>query len=240
MLGGLDTALGALHAAPDLTDRDDKYALRHVPAHLNHADRLDDLRTLLTSRSPDSLLGSTWADAHDRAGTLDDYLATVDLARNAAERKNDMVLAACRPVPGLAEEYLYALITANLVSHSTAIPVALLEALARSGTWDTTRALAHAMRHREPHMRASALIALIPHLQDPAQASQARENTLTAAAAIASEEYSAKVLGRLAPYLDAEQLARALEVAIAIRADLFRAMATTSLVSRLEPDLGHD
>jgi hypothetical protein len=83
-------------------------------------------------------------------------------------------------------------------------------------------------------MRASALIAILPHLQDPARASQARENALTAAAAIAWEEDRAKLLGRLAPYLDAEQLARALEVAIAIRADVFRAIATTSLAARLE------
>ena len=50
----------------------------------------------------------------------------------------------------LAEETEYALITANLISRSTAIPVALLEALTRSGTWDHTQALAHAMRPMNP------------------------------------------------------------------------------------------
>lgn len=74
----------------------------HLPAHLDRVGRHDDLRTLLTSRSPGSLLGSTWADAHDRAGTLDDYLALTDLARGAAERKTDMLIAADRLAPGLA------------------------------------------------------------------------------------------------------------------------------------------
>ena len=69
------------------------------------------------------------------------------------------------------------------------------------------------MRHHEPGMRASALIALIPGLQDPLQTAQARENALSAVAAIASEEVRAKLLGRLEPLLDVVQLERALTVA---------------------------
>ena len=123
-----------------------------------------------------------------------------------------------------------------MISRSNAIPVTLLEALVRSGTWDSTRALAHAMRHHEPGMRASALIALIPGLQDPLQTAQARENALSAVAAIASEEVRAKLLGRLEPLLDVVQLERALTVATEIRTDLFRAQAITSLSIRLEGD----
>jgi hypothetical protein len=55
------------------------------------------------------------------------------------------------------------------------LTLAVLEALARCDTWDSTRALAHAMRHHEPAMRASALIAIIPGLPDPVQAAQARD-----------------------------------------------------------------
>jgi hypothetical protein len=234
MFGGLDSGLSALNESPGLADHDDKYALRHLPVHLDRADRQNDLHTLLTSRNPGSVLGSTWADAHDRAGALDDYLAAIDQARSPVERKTDMLIAAGRPASSLAEEHQYALITANLVSRSAAIPVTLLEALARTGTWDSTRALAHAMRHHEPDMRAGALIALIPHLQDVAQAAQARENALNAVTAIGSEETRAELLQRLAPHLDGARLARAVDVAVAIRQDLFRAQAIASLASRLE------
>jgi hypothetical protein len=234
IFGGLDTGLSELHATPGLADHDDRYALRHLPIHLDCAGRQDDLRALVTSGSPGSPLGSIWADAHDRAGTLDSYLAAIDLVRSAAERETDMLITAARPAPSLAEETQYALIAANMISRSNAIPVTLLEALVRSGTWDSTRALAHAMRHHEPVMRASALIALIPGLEDPLQAAQARENALSAVAAIASEEVRAKLLGKLEPHLDVAQLERALTVATEIRTDLFRAQALTSLSTRLQ------
>jgi hypothetical protein len=162
IFGGLDTALSALQATPSIADHDDSYALRHLPAHLHQADRQEDLRSLVMSCNAGSSRGSIWADAHDRAGTLDSYLATIDLARCAAESKTDMLIAAGRPAPFLAEEIQYALIAANLISRSNAMPLVLLEALVRSGTWDSARALAHAMRHHEPAMRASALIALLP------------------------------------------------------------------------------
>ena len=234
IFGGLDTGLSDLHSTPGLADHDDRYALRHLPTHLDRAGRQDDLRALVTSRSPGSPLGSIWTDAHDRAGTLDGYLVAIDLARSAAERETDMLIAAGRPAPSLAEETQYALIAANMISRSNTIPVTLLEALVRSGTWDSTRALAHAMRHHEPVMRASALIALIPGLQDPVQASQARKHALSAAAAIASEEVRAKLLGKLEPHLDVAQLECALTVATEIRTDLFRAQAIASLSARLE------
>ena len=234
LFGGLDTALSALRAAPDLADQDDRYALRHLPAHLDHVDRHDDLRALITSHGPDSPLGSAWADAHDRAATLDSYLAVIGLARATAERNTNALIAAGLPASSLAEETEYALITANLISHSTAIPVALLESLARSGTWDYTQALAHAMRHHEPVMRAAALIAIIPGLHVPEQASQARDHALSAVASIGDEQTRVKLLAELGPLLDGPQLESALTIAIQMRTALFRAQAITSLAPRLE------
>ena len=234
LFGGLDTALSALRAAPSLADQDDRYALRHLPAHLDHVGRHDDLRALITSRGPDSPLGSAWADAHDRAATLDSYLAAIGLVRSAAERNANALIAAGLSAPSLVEETEYALITANLISRSTAIPVALLEALVRSGAWDSTQGLAHAMRHHEPVMRAFALIAIIPGLQVPEQASQARVHALSAVASIGDEQTRTKLLARLGPLLDALQLESALTMAIQMHADLFRAQAITSLSSRLE------
>lgn len=52
--------------------------------------------------------------------------------------------------------------------------------------------------------------------------------------AIISEEMKADLLGRLAPHLDVARLTPVLDVAVAIRVDLFRAQAITSLVTRLE------
>ena len=112
--------------------------------------------------------------------------------------------------------------------------MALLESLARSGTWDHTQALAHAMRHHEPVMRTAALIAIIPGLQAPEQASQAREHALSALASVADEQTRIKLLAELVPLLDAAQLESALTMVMQMRADLFRAQAITSMSSRLE------
>ena len=232
--GELATSLEALQATPNLADQDDGYALRHLPAHLHYAGRLEDLRAVVTCHGLGSPLGSTWADAHDRAGTLGAYLATITMVSNASETKTDALIAAGRDAPSLAEELQYALIAASLVSRSTAVPTTLLAALARSGIWDSTRALAHAMRHHEPALRASALLALLPGLDDAEQAARASEDALLALAAVADEQTRTGLLEKLLPYLDREQTERAWVLADHMRTDLFRAQAITFLVPRLE------
>ena len=232
--GELATGLEALHATPSLADQDDGYALRHLAAHLHCAGRLEDLRALVTCHDPGFPLGSTWADAHDRAGTLDAYLATITMVSNASEKKTDALIAAGRDAPSLAEELQYALIAASLVSRSTAVPATLLAALARSGIWDSTRALAHAMRHHEPALRASTLLALLPGLDDAEQVAHASEDALLALAAVMDEQTRTNLLERLVSYLDREQTERAWVLAEHMRTDLFRAQAIAFLVPRLE------
>ena len=80
----------------------------------------------------------------------------------------------------------------------------------------------------------SALLALLPGLDDAEQAARASEDALLALAAVADEQTRTGLLEKLLPYLDREQTERAWVLADHMRTDLFRAQAITFLVPRLE------
>lgn len=236
VFGGLAGNLPALRDDQTLASMDDCYPLRYLPWHLDQAGRHEDLHTLLTCCPPasDTPLGTVWADVHDRAGTLDDYLAQIELARRTAEQCTDAQIAVAQTAPTLGTETAYALLTANVVSRSSAIPAGILLALLRSGTWDAARVVFHASRQQDPYRRANALVTLLPDLTNPAQATYARQSVLTAVPTIGYEEWQAELLVALAPGLDNAQLDRALAIANSIRDEWFRARVIESLAGYLE------
>jgi hypothetical protein len=166
LYGGLDRCLPALRSDPTQVDIDQRYPLRHLPTHLHRAGLQRELDMLLACRQrPRAQLGSLWLDAHDRAGTLDDYLAALTLARDIAEHETDRLIAAGRPAVTIAAETRCAVLAANLI-RSDAIPATLLDALARTGVWNVARALWHAHRKHDPRERAEALTALVCQVGD--------------------------------------------------------------------------
>ena len=220
--GGLSTSLAALSANPLLADQDDRYPLRHLPSHLYHARRDDDLHMVVTCwrHTPGTAFDNVWADTHDRTGTLNDYLAGIELARSAAERRADEQLANGGPALALATESTYTLIVADVTSRSNAISADLLKALLHSGIWDTLRATSHARRLHDAAARAAALIAVLPHLTDSSQANQLSHEALAAADEIVDGKARAHLLAVLASQLDGSLRILALDHAVAAAASI--------------------
>lgn len=233
--GGLADGLPALRDDLDLAASEDSYPLRHLPAHLDHAGRHDDLHALLTCRKPitGASLGTVWADAHEHAGTLGDYLAAIDLARRHAERGTDRQIAAGQIATSLAAETHYALLAALVVSRSYAVPRDLLEALVSTGVWSIARALSHAYQVQHPARRAELLTAVLPHIRDADRAAQAAADALDAAIIIDDEWTQEKVLTDMAPHLDDTSLERAVQVAAAMHKNSPRARTLAAAGSRL-------
>jgi hypothetical protein len=228
--------LHKLRSNPELASLDDRYPLRHLPEHLHRANRSSDLHALLTcQKSPAESPGSLWADLHDRAGTLNEYLTQVNLARRVIEHETDASISNGRPANSLATEMTYAILGANVVSRSSAIPGPLNKALLRAGSWDPERALAHAQRQHDPAKRANTLTSLIPHLPDAGQAAQARADALAAVTSIQNESQKAEALKALADHLTSSELDHALHVALAIDDDFYRAKALAGLAPFLSP-----
>lgn len=212
--GGLARGLPSLQANRELADVDDRYPLYHLPMHLHRAGRHDDLRQLLTcvDRFPTVTTGTLWADVHDRAGTLDDYLASIALGRAVAEERTDAQIAAGRPAQDIALESEYALLAAVLVGRAKSVPTALLPALVRVGMWDTRRALAHVNRIADPERRARDLLAVLPVLQDPGEIRDARDEVLAAVHAVENGWTRADLLADLSRFLTGGQLDHVLDL----------------------------
>lgn len=240
--GGLSSGLRELHDHPELADLDERYALRHLAAHLRAASRYGDLHLLLTCHTgtPSS---TVWATAHDRAGTLDDFLTQVDMAREIAERTTDSLTAHGRPAAeSFAAETHYTLVVAHLISRANVIPASLVSAFVRTGVWDIVRALAHSRRLHDPAGRAAALTALLPHLTEPVLAARVCRDAHSAATAIGDHEKRAQALTALITHLDDPDRSRALDEALdAVSAmmDQFRASALGPLLPHLDDDRRH-
>ncbi|PAZ13622.1 hypothetical protein CLM62_23290 [Streptomyces sp. SA15] len=240
--GGLHNGLPVLAADLRSSSADNCYALRHLPAHLDAIDRHDELHLLLTCRplGTDTPLGSVWAEAHERAGTLDALLAGLELARRRAEQLTDEALAVGRSASTLGAEVEYAMLAARLVTRSKMISPDLLEALLRTGNWSTARALAHAHRLDDPPQRAEALTRLLPWLDDTEVVDQTCRDAVRVVLSIDAETQRGEALGKLAPHLDAGQLPTLLTAAGALQDPRGRAAALTGVASCLDSSARED
>jgi hypothetical protein len=81
--GGLEAGLPALAADLSVAEADGNYPLRHLARHLYRANRVDDLRRLLTvkSEADNGQTVNIWGAAHEHANTLILYLADLNWVR---------------------------------------------------------------------------------------------------------------------------------------------------------------
>lgn len=234
LFGGLESGLPALAREMSKARVDDRYPLRHLAEHLESAGRVDDLHHLLSVQHDPGAgrLFNVWFAAHNGAGTLDDYLDSVALARHDYEVRTDQALALGHPAATLSGEIRYALITASVTSQTDDLPIPLLTRLLTTNAWGPDRVLAHARRITTPPDRAEALASIAPHLA-PALRSQALDYALSAITAITDDSVAADTLTAVGPHLYPHQLNLALNAAIQIARERYRARALAGLASRL-------
>ncbi|WP_198153716.1 ATP-binding protein [Catenuloplanes japonicus] len=138
--GGLAAGLPVLAGDPAAGGMHDGYPLRNLAHHLERQKRFADLHTLLVAESGSV---NVWWAAHDRAGTISDYLSDLARAARAAVRQTDTALAAGQTTTGLGRELRYAVMAGAVRSLANSIPAELVEALVRHGMWSARRAVAH-------------------------------------------------------------------------------------------------
>lgn len=235
--GGLG-GLPALAADPGLGRNDGGYPLRYLTRHLESSTRISDLHTLL---SAETATRNVWFEAHNAAGTLDDYLA--DLSRGTHHARlatNDQVTSG-HPATGLGLEVRYALMAASVVTLTARVGVPLLVRLVTADVWTADRAVAHARQLHDVPTRVTALLELVPHLPE------ARRSAVVAEAIVNSRtmrdlETKARALAKAAAHLPQRQaaqiVAEALKAAEGVEVEAERADALSALVSVLPGCLG--
>ncbi|MFJ1767379.1 hypothetical protein ACIOD2_44110 [Amycolatopsis sp. NPDC088138] len=208
LFGGWDGDLALLADDPGLAARDGGYALRHLARHLVRAGRGADLHRLLRVERPIGRNRATnlWFAAHDAVDTIDQYLADVATARQDCQYQTELALDADRPAPSLAGELRYWLIAASVVSHTTNVPIVLLQSLVRHQVWTVDRALAHARRLPTAETRSDALAAIFRYISVEQQALVLTE-VLTELTAVSDASARVRTLADLIPHLAVEERA---------------------------------
>jgi AAA ATPase-like protein len=156
------------HYLAEIDEALDGYALRNPALHLERCGRADDLHGLLAAErtNEDGTVRNLWYAAHDRAGTIADYLSDVERARRLIARRNDVAIAAGRPAAGIGLEIRYLVLAGGALSLTNSVPANLVVRLVREGLWTGERALSHAGHLVWPQDRITLMSQLLPWLPE--------------------------------------------------------------------------
>jgi hypothetical protein len=157
--GGIDQSLPLVE--PKRLPQVQRYGAKHLPVHLGHAGRVEDLHRLLAVERGGKPL---WYEIESAQDDLFQYFAHLDAAQKLAQAQ----ALSPEPLDGLAGVVRYSLTLSSLNSIATNLPPALLRGLLETKLWSVARARSYAERCREGSPRASALTQLLGFLDGTA------------------------------------------------------------------------
>jgi len=160
--GGLQNGLPALAENLEAGGIDDGYPLRHLAHHLCCAGRVHDLHALLAVEHSDAsgALVNTWFAAHDFAGSINNYLDDLGMARDESAAATDQDIARGKITSSLGMEIRYILMMASIASYTANISTGLLRQLVHTGMWSSRRGFDHSRRITDPRAQLDALLVI--------------------------------------------------------------------------------
>lgn len=177
---------------------DDGYVHNHLAWHLEHAEEIETLHTLLREEGVNG--GNGWYHARERLGQTAGYLT--DVLRGWKLSEEEYAHDAQHSTVGL--QCRYALVVASLNSMAKNLPTELVVALVKNGVWSPVQALAYVRRVPVPAQRVEAILCLVPHLTEELR-EEAIEGALLTAQTIRQGAIRAKVLVELLAYVRYEK-----------------------------------
>jgi len=204
---------GLWHTLPD-----DGYIHAHLVWHMEKADRIEVIHSLLQEETPEGRNG--WYEARDSLGQTGRFIEDVARAWKLAEDENKLDL-----------EILYALTATSINSLSANIPPELIARLVEYDLWTIDQGQSYALQIPNLNKRDHALVKLSQSIctQNPKEA-------LAIAHEILNEHSKSKVLSEIAQQLEDphEVLAEALSIARGIDSEYYRAKAIADIALKLE------
>jgi hypothetical protein len=187
------------------------YELRNLVAHLVEAQRLDELRWVLTLETADT--HNAWYEVRVSAGELAAYVIDVSTAMRAVQALPMNAGADSAIVTRLEDQYLYALVLTSLNSSAANVPPALLTAMRLHHLITPNDAMSYARRATDAIQRAEALIDLLPAIDESERPYTIEEIVREVEASrpeIARAEQSkcAEVLASLVPHVSSAERPR--------------------------------
>ncbi|MEH2055419.1 MAG: NB-ARC domain-containing protein [Nostoc sp.] len=206
----------------------DGYIHQHLVWHLEKAEKVEEIHSLLREESKTGANG--WYEACDRLGQTANFVTDVARAWQLAE--STWTLATLPQVIGL--QCRYALIIASLNSLAANLPIKLLLALIEKNVWTPEQGLAYVLQSPNPIQKVYSLTKLANHLP-PNLKELGLSKALTVAWEIPDKSNRARALISLADKLP-ELLPEALAAAREIPDEQNHADALISLADKL-PEL---
>jgi NB-ARC domain/APAF-1 helical domain len=241
---------------------DDGYIHQHLVWHLEKAEQIEEIHSLLLEESQTRRNG--WYEACDKIGQMANFVTDIALAWKLAEDLYEV-----NPSKSIALQIRYALIATSLNSITKNIPAELMAALIEKQIWTPLQGWAYvqqlqnsypfewaqAIKALVPHWpknllfqvleitlamkpgqpQANALIGLAPYL--PENLPQILAQTLEAVHAIPDEFFRSQALAALAEYLPDTLLSQALEIADDIKWERYRAETLSALAPKIPVNL---
>lgn len=194
--GGLEAGLPEL-GEQEKRDLDGGYGLHHLVAHLERANRAEDVHhMLLLERQVGEHWVNIWYAAKEATGDTGGYLTDAKHAWALAEE----AFVRNRSPFDIGLQCRYALINASLNSLAQNIPPTMPAALVKREIWTPIQGVVYAQQMSDDKQRAEALTELVPHLPSSLKGEALRAGLL-AAWKIWDETASTEALARLDSYL---------------------------------------
>ncbi|BAY20505.1 NB-ARC domain-containing protein [Calothrix sp. NIES-2100] len=204
----------------------DDYIYQHLVWHLEKAEQIEQIHSLLREESATGNNG--WYEVREQLAQTGGYITDISRAWELAQANSTEST--------LGLQYRYVLITASLNSLAANLPINLLMALVKKKKWTPEQGLAYALQKPEPQEKVKSLTVLVNYLPPNLQ-ELALQKALAAARTIQSEKYHADALSALADKLPLDLLPQALAAAKAIQSEKYRAEVLFGLANKLPSDL---
>jgi hypothetical protein len=230
--GGLEAGLPGLKD-PEKRDLDGGYGLHHLAAHLEGADRVDDLFELVSQ---------AWRQAHfDTTGSYESFLVDVERAWDLANSIGQEEVRAGKRVTTLGTQVKCALCVSSVASLAGKLPPHLPAFLVRDKiVWNLTQAKAYVNRVPDSLQRVRTRLALL-HVEEVRKALDDQDVEALSLGILQdialmlikddSEEVLARLLLDLLPYLsETDLIEKAHQIALDFQNNIWRVFIFGSLV----------
>ncbi|NMF61771.1 NB-ARC domain-containing protein [Brasilonema octagenarum] len=208
----------------------DGYIHQHLLWHLEKAERVEEIHSLLREESQTTSNG--WFEAREKLGQTAGYITDISRAWELAQANwNESTLPQV-----VSLQCRYALITTSVNSLAANLPVELLLALVKNNVWTPEQGLAYALQNPNLEQKVNSLTELVNYLPPNLQ-ELVLQKALAAASEIQDESDHAEALSALAQKLPSELLSQVLAAAREIQSQEYRAKVLSALAQKLPSEL---
>lgn len=182
------------------TLKDNGYIHNHLTWHMEKADWVKEIHTLLSENNNKGKNG--WYEVLESLGKSAIFIEDISRARKLVEKESESQIKVNEIAYSIGLEVRYGLLNTSINSLSANIPVRLLNELLKSNIWTSTKVLMYAQREPDHYKRLEKLLSIIHEVDCNLIKNKAIEKAIDSAYQIHDEGQRIKALTLIVPYVD--------------------------------------